>query len=100
MILLCGIPSETPLRMVAECLIAASADFVIFNQRHVADCDLEFEVTNVRVSGDLRIQGRIYPLESFQSVYSRMMDDRCLPELDGEPDDSPRRLHCRAFMRQ
>jgi hypothetical protein len=97
MIPLCGIPSETPLRMVADCLTAVGAEFVMLNQRCVADCDLEFEVANGRVSGDLRIKDRLYSLESFQSVYSRMMDDRCLPELDGEPDDSPRRLHCHSF---
>jgi RimK-like ATP-grasp domain len=97
MILLCGIPSETPLRMVADCLTAVGAEFVMLNQRRVADCDLEFEVANGRVSGDLRIEDRIYSLESFQSVYSRMMDDRCLPELDAEPDDSPQRLHCHSF---
>jgi hypothetical protein len=97
MILLCGIPSETPLRMVAHCLTAADADFVMLNQRRVAECCIEFEVVNGRVSGELRIQEQVYPLESFQSVYSRMMDDRCLPELDGEPDDSPGRLHCHGF---
>jgi hypothetical protein len=97
MILLCGIPSETPLRMVADCLTAVGAEFVMLNQRRVADCDLEFEVVNGLISGVLRIEDRIYALELFQSVYSRMMDDRCLPELDGEPDDSPRRLHCHSF---
>jgi hypothetical protein len=97
MILLCGIPSETPLRMVSDCLTAAGVDFTTLNQRRVANCDLDFEVINGRVQGELRTQDRVYPLESFQSIYSRMMDDRYLPELDGEPDDSPSRVHCRGF---
>jgi hypothetical protein len=97
MILLCGIPSETPLRMVADCLTAVGARFVMLNQRRVADYELEFGVANGVVSGELRIEGRIHSLASFKSVYSRIMDDRYLPELDGEPDDSPRRIHCRGF---
>ena len=38
MILLCGIPSEPPLRLVAERLEAAGAQAVMFNQRRFADC--------------------------------------------------------------
>ena len=97
MILLCGIPSETPLRMVIERLAASGADFVVFNQRHFADCEMEFAVTRGLVTGQLRLLDRVHPLASFQSVFSRMMDDRCLPELDGEPDESPRRRQCRGL---
>lgn len=97
MILLCGIPSETPLRMVIDRLRASRADFVVFNQRHFRDCELQFEVTRGLVSGELRLLDRVYPLEFFQSVFSRMMDDRCLPELDGEPDTSPQRKQCRGL---
>jgi len=97
MILLCGIPSETPLRMVAERLRASGADVLVFNQRRFTDCEMQFEVANGRVSGNFRMQDQIYPLESFRSVYARMMDDRCLPELEGEPDDSQQRVDCRGF---
>jgi hypothetical protein len=37
MILLCGIPSETPLAMVAQQLTGLGAPFVMFNQRRFAD---------------------------------------------------------------
>lgn len=97
MILLCGIPSETPLRMVAERLGASEADFVVFNQRRFADCDVKFEVAGGLVTGHFRMQNQTYALEGFQSVYARLMDDRCLPELDGEPDDSPQRILCRGL---
>jgi hypothetical protein len=97
MILLCGIPSETPLRMVAERLSASGADLLIFNQRLFADCDFSFEITRGFVTGQFRMRDRVFPLEAFRSVYSRMMDDRYLPELEGEPDGSPQRLHCRGL---
>lgn len=97
MILLCGIPSETPLRMVADALENAGADFVVFNQRWFAQSDIWFEVNRGSVTGELRIGHQVWPLESFHAAYPRMMDDRVLPELDGEPDDSPLRRYCRAF---
>jgi hypothetical protein len=83
--------------MVIDRLAASGADFAIFNQRHFADCEVEFAVTGGLVSGQLRLRDRIYPLASIHSVFSRMMDDRCLPELDGEPSESPRRNQCRGL---
>jgi glutathione synthase/RimK-type ligase-like ATP-grasp enzyme len=83
--------------MVIDRLAASGADFAVFNQRQFDDCEMEFVVTRGLISGQLRIRGRIYPLASIQSVFSRMMDDRYLPELEGERSESPRRRQCRAL---
>ena len=97
MILLCGIPSETPLRMVTSRLEEIGAPFVLFNQREFANCETWFEVNRGEVSGELRIAGHIYKLQEFAAVYPRLMDDRFLPELTDEPPDSPLRTYCRSF---
>ena len=97
MILLCGIPSETPLRMVTERLENRNADFFIMNQRDFAKCAIEFEVAAGAVTGTLRVGSDSYKLEDFRAAYSRLMDDRCLPELNGESETSPLRVRCRAF---
>lgn len=97
MILVCGIPSETPLRMVTSALEEMGAPFVVFNQRQFAACDVWFEIHRRQIRGELRIAGRSYPLQEFTAVYSRMMDDRLLPELADEPPDSPMRKFCRSF---
>ena len=91
MILLCGIPSETPLRLVARLAQEQDAAFVIFNQRDFANCAIRFEVGSGEVTGELQIGSSTYRLEDFRAAYPRMMDDRCLPELSGEPDNSPLR---------
>jgi glutathione synthase/RimK-type ligase-like ATP-grasp enzyme len=96
-ILVCGIPSETPLHMVTSALEELGAPFVIFNQRQFADCDVWYEVRNDEIRGELRIGQRTYRLQDFTAVYSRMMDDRALPELADEPPDSALRKFCRAF---
>jgi glutathione synthase/RimK-type ligase-like ATP-grasp enzyme len=97
MILLCGIPSETPLRMVTDRLDDRNADYILLNQRNFADCSINFEVAAGIVTGELRIGDATHKLEDFRAAYSRLMDDRCLPELAGEPENSPLRIRCRAF---
>lgn len=97
MILLCGIPSETPLRMVTSRLDEIGAPFVLLNQRKFADCEIWFEISHGEVTGELRIADQIYKLQEFTAAYPRMMDDRFLPELSDEPPDSPLRTYCRSF---
>lgn len=97
MILLCGIPSEPPLALVREALEELDAPYVLFNQRRFDDADFEFELTAGRTTGTFRLGGETYDLSDFTAVFPRMMDDRLLPELNGEPDSSPRRRRCRAL---
>ncbi|HEX2093714.1 MAG TPA: hypothetical protein VHG28_15030 [Longimicrobiaceae bacterium] len=95
MILLCGVPSEPPLLRVREELEALGAPCVLFHQRRFEEMELELVLDGTRVGGRLRVGDRDYPLESFRGVYLRLMDDRLLPELEGEPEESPRRRACR-----
>ena len=97
MILLVGIPSETPIRMVHDRLEEFGADFLMLNQRNFQQCAIDFEVNRNQVTGTLQVGDATYPLEGFSAVYTRMMDDRSLPELDDEPADSPLRRYCRGF---
>jgi glutathione synthase/RimK-type ligase-like ATP-grasp enzyme len=97
MILICGIPSESPVRLVTSRLEEMGADFILLNQRDFAQCDIWFEIDRGEVRGELRIADRTYNLQEFTGVYPRMMDDRQLPELEDEPAASPMRIHCRAF---
>lgn len=94
MILLCGIPSETPLAMVREELDKLNAPYVMFNQRHFATTELSFEISGGWVTGKIRLENQQYHLENFSGVYTRLMDDQLLPELKDEPP-SPKRRYCR-----
>ena len=97
MILLCGIPSEVPLRMVADRLDDLDVPYVWFNQRRAADYELDWEIVAGAVRGEFRDGSTRHRLEDFVGVYVRLMDDRILPELTGEPDNSPARQRCRAL---
>jgi predicted ATP-grasp superfamily ATP-dependent carboligase len=97
MILLCGIPSEPPLAMVAEALAALGKQYVVFNQRRFAGARLEFSVEGGQVWGCLTYEGRDYALEEIDGVYMRLMDDRLLPELRDLEPRSRLRTQCRSL---
>ncbi len=96
MILLGGIPSEPPLRRVAEALAALGAEYRLFNQRRCADCAIALLIDANGVGGTLRLQNETLDLRDITAVYFRLMDDRLLPELEAEPEGSPARRHARA----
>jgi glutathione synthase/RimK-type ligase-like ATP-grasp enzyme len=69
----------------------------MFNQRNFPVSDIEFEVAGNNIRGTLRLNGSCYNLEDFTGILTRTMDDQFLPELRGEPEGSPARLHARAL---
>jgi glutathione synthase/RimK-type ligase-like ATP-grasp enzyme len=96
MILLCGIPSEPSMRLVREQLDRLQAPYVLFNQRQFADVDIEFEMIDGQMEGNIRLGESGYSLGQFEGVFTRMMDDQGLPEIRNEPAGSPHRIHCRS----
>ncbi len=96
MILFCGIPSEPSLGMVIAAVRELGAPHLVFHQREFANAHLEFQVDGSAVRGTMRWHGKVYRLEDFTAIYTRLMDYRLLPEIETQPPDSPRRLHCAA----
>jgi hypothetical protein len=99
MILLCGIPSESPLALVRAALERKNLPYVMFNQRNFTNCLISFEIPAClsEVTGWLEVNGMGYRLEDIRGVYTRLMDYQGLPELKDEPADSPLRLQCTAL---
>jgi glutathione synthase/RimK-type ligase-like ATP-grasp enzyme len=97
MILLCGIPTESPLDMVAQALRQMGAHFFVLNQRRVGQTQMEFTLRDGHVTGWLECGNELYQLEGFGGIYVRLMDDRALPELAEEPESSSLRAHSRVF---
>jgi hypothetical protein len=97
MILLCGIPTETSLAMVAQALSRRSTDYLMVNQRQVRELAVELSVDDTGLHGRLTGPQLCLDLDRVTAVYLRFMDDRWLPELDGEPPHGPARTASRAF---
>jgi glutathione synthase/RimK-type ligase-like ATP-grasp enzyme len=96
-ILLCGIPSEPSQARLVAALDELGARYRFVNQRRVRSSSIWLQHDDTGVSGMLEQDGWSVALEAVSGIYLRFMDDRLLPELTGEPDDSPARRASRAF---
>lgn len=81
MVLICGIPSESPLEMVITHLQKMRIPTIIFNQRNFADAAIEYTIDKDGIKGWLYYEDAAYRLEEIRAVYYRLMDYRQLPEL-------------------
>jgi len=97
MILVCGIPSESSLAMVATALERRGAGCVVVNQREVRETAVHLAVDGDGMRGRLTGPGYAVDLARVDGVYLRFMDDRWLPELEHEPPESPVRAAGRAL---
>lgn len=100
MILLCGVASESPVRLVAAALNELGVPHLLFNQRQCAAMEFTFGIDGGQVDGNLCIRENgvkavEYPLSRFGGVYVRLLDDSALPEMQGLAANDPQRLHCR-----
>jgi len=91
MILLCGIPTEAPLRLVSKALERQNKPYVMLNQRKFSIMKVRMDISGGRTSGKLQVNGDSYPLEDFTAVFTRLMDYRFLPEIKDQPEDCPAR---------
>jgi hypothetical protein len=94
-ILLAGIRTEPALSRVANELNDAGVPVAWFDQRHAAEASCRYRVDGKGVRGTLRFERQRLRLEDVTAVYTRLMDDRFLPELRGLPEDAPERVACR-----
>lgn len=87
MILLAGIPTETPMQMVAEQLRALDEHTVTFDQREWQAAEIECVTAGRELRWRLRIGADWYDGSDVRGVYTRLMDDQQLPgiaELDAD----------------
>jgi hypothetical protein len=97
MIVLFGIPSESPLAMVAGALAEDGTDFLVVNQREVLGNRMELRLDAAGLQGQLSSPERTLALESIRGAYLRPMDDQRLPEVVNEPPESVLRQRARGF---
>lgn len=103
MILVAGIPSEGPTRLVIEALAARGAGYVVFDQRRHADAVLELTVANHReggaISGFIQTAGAKVRLQDVRGIYLRMMDDDALLAAERPASNCAAAVRCRTLHR-
>lgn len=94
MILLCGIPTETPMALVSEALNSNGTRYVVLNQRKFASMKMSLDINGGKTTGRLQLNGDSYSVDEFTGVFTRLMDYHHLPELKDAPADSPELKFC------
>ena len=84
MILLCGIPTESPLALVRDRLDEIGADYLVLSQRRFAGLPFRFRISAGCIEGEVTVDGRSHRLEDVVGVYARLMDYRRLPEVTAD----------------
>jgi hypothetical protein len=95
MILLAGIKSEPALARVAAELDLLGVPVAWFDQRQATETACRYRIDDGGMRGTLSQPQHEMRLEDVSAVYTRLMDDRFLPELQGLPADTPERIACR-----
>ena len=95
MILLCGIPTESPMALVSEALESNGKRYVVLNQRKYSSMKMSLEINRGKPSGKLQLNGDSYSVDEFTGVFTRLMDFHHLPELKDAATDSPQLNFCR-----
>jgi hypothetical protein len=97
MILLCGIPSDPCLDLVATQLEALAQPYLWFNQRKFGSMTLKIELIEGNLTGTLHLADQAYDIRLFNGIYLRLMDNQLLPEVKAEPLHSLVRASCQAL---
>ena len=94
MILLCGIPSESPVAMLREALAQLNAPTLVFNQRNFASLT-SIGSTPAQITGRMSVNGTSYDLSDITGIYMRLIEEQALPEFRKLAPDAPQRWQCR-----
>lgn len=93
MILVCGIPSESPLKMVTDSLDRLSVPYTLFNQLTFEKNALELALLSGKMEGTMRIGKKKFRLSDVTGVLLRLMDHTSLPSIEEAPQGSLIRQH-------
>jgi hypothetical protein len=95
MILIAGIPDESPVARVVEALEAIGGNYRLFDQRRTGSADITLEIGDApaggAIGGTLSLDGERIPLAGISGMYIRLMDDQLLADMSVlSPDDGVR----------
>jgi glutathione synthase/RimK-type ligase-like ATP-grasp enzyme len=86
-VLVCGIISESPVKRIINELVHMNIPVVVYYQRQVEYTSISYKIKK-DVKGKMNMQGAGFNLDEIGGVYTRLIDDRVLPELKNETENS------------
>ncbi len=99
-VLLWGVPTESPVALVAEEFEALAADVVVLHPSQAAAQDVVLDLTDddtgpSALGGEIRAGSRRVALDEITGVYLRPIEPELVPALAAMPVGAPERLHAR-----
>ncbi len=87
MILICGIPSEPSIALIAAQLETMQANYLLWDQNEFDNTNISFFLTGTgHIKGALQYCNKEYSLEDIKIVYSRLADWSTLPGIVNNTD--------------
>ena len=80
MILLWGVPTESPMALVAEAAERLAVPYTLLSQREAAHTGLRYSFDGKSLQGELEIRGRRFDFGEIDGLYLRCMEPALLPE--------------------
>jgi len=99
-VLLWGVPTESPVALVADELAALDADVLVMHPSQAAAQSMVIELTDgsagaSALTGEIAVGGRRVRLEQITGIYLRPVEPELVPALSVLAPDAPERLHAR-----
>jgi hypothetical protein len=85
MIVICGIASEAPIAMVSAALDRLGQPFAVLHQRRFAETPIDIDIADGHVGGRMVVDGHEIDCATVTGIYTRLIDWRALPEINGAP---------------
>lgn len=87
MVLLCGIPTDSPFEMIGDALEEKNIPFLTLSQLDYEPLYISYQVAAGKITGELGIRNRSYALDEITGVYNRMTDVQLLQDYKKMPAD-------------
>ncbi|GAA4271591.1 hypothetical protein U6A24_13475 [Aquimarina gracilis] len=93
MILICGIPTETPVALLIQQLENNKLPYLLFNQRDFISTNMVYKIVNGKIQGTIRLNDSTVDLNKITGVYNRLINFMSIPEYEDTKDEAVRH-HC------
>ncbi len=93
MILICGIPTETPVALLIQQLEERKLPYLLFNQRNFASTNIFYEIINGKIQGYIELNDVTVELHNITGVYNRLINFTNIPEYEEATQEAVRH-HC------
>jgi len=81
MVLICGIPEDPPIELLADALEDSGVPFLIYSPRQLRSISFYYEIADGKIDGEISNGIKSSLLSEITGIYNRMVDFSVIPEF-------------------